>query len=535
MPLNFQNASVLNYNQESQFFGELFRFQNRKTLTVEGLIRDIGNASGVVGILSGVNSFFSNDQDYQNIIINGYNFGNGKIENVNFTEGDDVTLKRYSVNITCYETGNLFNLSGLYYSGIGQSAQNRYDLLDNLTENFSFNRDGQSYGYNHSVSLRMNSGAGLAQSPIALAKSLASSLFASNVPFGFLTSGENQSLGYKTYNETYNEITNECSFSEDYTRPVNNSGFLFTRTNSFQLAENGVASVSENADIENLSGNLDTKVFNSLDVLIDAISSGAYSRCNDVFNRYASSGAYPLYTGYQSFSKNLLHFENKASYSINYTNDIRQTNNCSWEYKIDVNKNGRNYIVSENGNIIGHGIPQTEGILRAKALFPVIKSGCYSRVYSAYVDYANSPIPLKRISESTVNSHFNGSIGYGFTFSDSPIYNEGVSGVKVKKISVNDENPTTLINKFEIFNAKEIVQKQQNSTLGTRNLGLELSLTSDHDFSIIKTYAKNVANQYVPTGENAHIAGLNYTYSPVEKKFNLNVNWNFNAGAELFI
>ena len=527
MPIDLQNVSVLSYTQNSQFFGEAFRYQNQKSLSIEGVLFDVNNFDGVSGVASGIRAMFTGDQNYQNITINGYNFGNGKITNIRFNEGNDVRLKSYSADIICYETGNLFNLSGTQYTGIAPSTGNRYDLLDSLSENFSYNRNGESFGYNHSVSLKMSSGNGVTQSPITLAKSLAASLINSNTPFGMFTSGENQSLGLKTYNESYNVITNECSFSEEYQRPINTSGLLFTRTNSFDLGDNGISSVTENCSIKNISGNMNALNFNKLEQLVDTISSGSYARCSGIFTGYSEIGAYPLYTGYTAYSKNLSPFSNTAEYTINYTNNPAQVSGCSWSYVNEINKDGRYYNVSENGSIIGHGIPQDDGFYRAKNMFTNVKAGSYARAYSFYTGQANTPLNIKKISESSSRSQFEGNVQYNLGFSDNPVYMDGVSGVKSQEISVSDTIPTQLINKFEIFNVNEIVQPQNNSTMGARSLSLDFNLTRDANISTVKALAKTLANSYVPSGSDIYINNLSHNYSPIEKKFSLNVGWSF--------
>ena len=371
--LNFENAAVLSYSQNSQFFGQVFRYQNQKSLSVQGVIRDEANYSGVSGIGYKINQFFSGDNDYQPILINGYDFGTGKITSVSFDQGNDVRLKNYTVDIICYESGNLFNLTGLYYSGIQDSNNAPYHLLDNLSEDFSYNKNGASFGYSHSVNLKFNSAANVPQSPIGMAKSLASKLIYSNVPFGFLISGENTGIGRKTYNESYDLITNECSFVENYERPTNNNGLLYTLTNSFERNENGIASVGEEANIKNVTGVLRPEYFNENWIEMGGLLTGAFSRCSGVFSRYAEVNSYSLYTGYTTLSKTINPFEGVATYNINFTNNPAQLSGYSWNYTHEITKSDRYYNVNENGSVLGHGTPQTVGLNAANNGYSVIK------------------------------------------------------------------------------------------------------------------------------------------------------------------
>jgi hypothetical protein len=239
------------------------------------------------------------------------------------------------------------------------------------------------------------------------------------------------------------------------------------------------------------------------------------------------ANSYPLYTGYTSYSRNLTPFAHVAEYSISYTNDPRQVSGCSWEYTTEINKDGRYYNVSENGSILGHGIPQNDGYNRAKNLYPRIKSGVSSRIQDFYTNYVDTALTLKKIEENQLYSQFNGNVEYNFAFSDNPIHNNGVSGVKTQQITINDSLPTQMSNSFEIFNTKEIVQQQANATLGNRTIEIELSLTRTHSFNTIKQFAKNKVNENIPDGSDVYINNINYTYSPTEKKFSLNASWNF--------
>lgn len=525
--LNFENASILSYNQTSSFFGNSFRYQNQKNLTIEGILRVTGNTSGVSGMQNAISGFFRNDIDYTPVIVNGYNFGRGKINSVSMSEGNDVRVKPYTVSVTCYETGNLYNLTGIYYSGIGQSTGNRYDLINDFSENFSFNRDGETYGYTHDISIQLNSGFGVTQTPINLAKAFATSLINNNVPFGFLTSGENQLLGFKVYNESYNRINNQCSFTETYSRPKNTSGLLFTRVNSYDLGPDGITRVSENGNIKNISGNLAPSRFTGLAALVDTISSGAYARCNSIFTSYSSPTSYPLYSGYESYTKSINHFANTASYDISFSNNPVQISGCSWRYSNEITKEDRFYSVTENGSIIGHGIPQNSGYQAAMNIYNNVKAGAFTRNYQFYASNVSYPLSLKRVAESKNYSQFNGNVDYSFSFSDNPINNEGVSGIKTREISVNDSIPMKLINKFQIFNTAEIVQAQENATLGNRSLNLQFSLTKDHNFTTVKSAAKQIVNSYIPVEEDSFINSLDFSYNPNQKRFSLNVGWTF--------
>jgi hypothetical protein len=271
---------------------------------------------------------------------------------------------------------------------------------------------------------------------------------------------------------------------------------------------------------------------NKLTQLVDAVSLNSFDRCSGVFSSYSTLGAHPIYTGYNTYSKNLNPFSKTAEYTVSYSNDPKQISGCSWNYTSQITRNGRYYEVVENGNILGHGSPQNEGYPKARTFYNTVKSGAYARNYTIYTGYIDTAaMTLKRVSESKTSSQFNGTVNYNFGFSDNPINNNDANGVKIQEISVNDSIPTQLLNKYELFNNGEIVQPQENSTLGNRSLDIQFSLTRNHNFNSVKTYARTTANSYIPTGEDVFLNSLSYTYNPIQKKFSLNAGWTFQRDA----
>src|SRR4051794_5707249 len=107
---NFSNARLLGYEHKHNYLGENINFQVQKHLTVDGSIYNLTNTSGVSGVWSGISGFIQGSDNYQPIIINGTNFGSGRINNINFSEGNDVRYKNYQADITILSTGNLYNL-----------------------------------------------------------------------------------------------------------------------------------------------------------------------------------------------------------------------------------------------------------------------------------------------------------------------------------------------------------------------------------------------------------------------------------------
>ncbi len=524
-------ASVLSYDQQSKFFGSIFRYQNERNLTVRGLVTTLNNTQGISGIDSMIQNYFDTDTDYDSIVINGYNFGAGKVKSVNFDTSNDVKTKSYTIGVTCFQTGNLFNLAGANYSGTQENAAAPYYLLDNLEEKFSFNKNGEKFGYTHGISLRFNSGDGLGTSAIQKAKTLASQLINTNVPFGFLISGENTGIGKKTYNESYDLITSLCSFEEVYEREANNSGLIYYLTNNFNREANGISIVSENAQIEDVLLNPSVRNFNRVASGLNDLLGGSFARCSGILALY-SGVADPLFTGYLSLTKNINSFARVGTYNIVYTNNPAQvTGGYSWEYTNSLDKNIQYYNISENGSIVGHGNPVIDGLNTALSIYPTIQGGISARVNAFYATLVTPQLTLNKTSEVKSSSIFRGGISYSANYTDDPNYATSSAKIKMEGIEISDSYPVQLTNKFNIFNYKEIVQNTNNATLGNRTVNLTLLGTRDSILADMKNYAIGRLNVNIPNGTDTFLNKIDYNYSPQTKEFSASAEWVYQTGA----
>ena len=116
--MNFNNATLLTYNKRFEFLGNTTRFKSVKDLTVQGLLLDLTNSDGVSGIIAQLRVFQTDNDNWQDIVLNGYGFGKGIITKVDFSEGNDIRTKTYTVSISIPETGDFSSLTTGDYSNI---------------------------------------------------------------------------------------------------------------------------------------------------------------------------------------------------------------------------------------------------------------------------------------------------------------------------------------------------------------------------------------------------------------------------------
>jgi hypothetical protein len=530
--LNFENAQVLSLSQNSQFLGSVFRYAVRRELTVEGTLNNLTNFSGVSGIVQQGDSFFSSDSDYQEILINGYSFGRGRINSLNLAEGNDVRIKPYTANITCYLSGDYSSISSNLYSGFS-SVTPYFAQIETISESLTYTRNQNTISREHSLDLQLVSGVN-SLDPKVMARQIARVLFDSVNSFGQVTTGD-FSVGQRLYRESYDVLSNQCSFGESYTRPIETgTGVIFTVNTSFNRDAAGISTVTENGEFELLSPVPNFTGLNLPGQKLNELIGGAYNRCNSVFLNYSGTNTYPLYTGFVSLSRNLIPHESAGNYSVSYTNDPRQISGVSWEYANEINKVGRFYNVTENGFVIGHGNPK-DGFRKAKNFYPAVQSGVFGRVTGFYSDQVQTVFPLYRTSDQKSLSEFEGNVSYSVAFTDDPAYGTNDPLIKTEEITLEDSAPVQKINTFNIFNFKEIVQPAKNSTLGNRSLSVSLVGQPGINLNYFKEYARGKANSFVPTGEDTFLNSLTYSYTPNEKTFELSAGWTFFRDAKVSV
>jgi hypothetical protein len=109
--LVLNNIEILGYNHQNNFFGEKsFHYSTTKTLSIRGYVLDLTNTVGVKDILTDTGQIKNIAQNFQNVIINGVNFGIGKFTSLSFDAGNWVRSTQFNADIEIYKTANLQSL-----------------------------------------------------------------------------------------------------------------------------------------------------------------------------------------------------------------------------------------------------------------------------------------------------------------------------------------------------------------------------------------------------------------------------------------
>ena len=529
--INFQDARLLTLNAENRFFGDIFRYANVSNITVQGSVYNLTNTSGVAGIWSGINGIVSNANDYDDIQIAGTSFGPGRIDNVRFTEGNDVRQKDYQIALSVFNSGNLYNMGGPYYSGI---VTNNLHLIENFSENFSIQIDqNNDYTYEQNVTCRFIANGGN-RNTIPIAQTFAASLFQSSAAFGFFTNqfGHFYNEGAKAlHRETYNLITNECSFSIVYKQPSDAKG-SYSIKYGYQITtdEKGITTVQENGSIIGLGNPIDS----TAEAGYQGEIAGAYSRIQAEYNLYAPSGSYLLNNVIITSKKIVNVTDGTIEYSVSYNNDpaLQWGNTYSWEYTQEIRQTNCVNTITENGRVKGLSLycSYADRFSNALAGYSTVKAMLTTRI-NTFALTANVLTKLRPVNSSESHAALAGEISYQASFTDSL---SDTSSTTIKKVETEivDALPVALVNNFIAFGfdgsqGKEVVQPANIATPGTRGVTVKVYGFRTTAQSDLFGTGIGSLNANLPTGTDPYISAASYTYDATANTLQARASWTF--------
>ncbi len=524
MVLSFPNVSLLGLNQDSRFFGAGFQYASFQRIGIQGLLTDLTQSFGITGTWSGAQGLIStikNNTDYQDLYLNGISFGSGRVESIDFDAGLDVRTKSYKASILVYNSGNLFNFTGAYYSGVNTA---NFQFLDSFNEDYAFDRkQNGGYSYTHNASIRFISGAGQLNA-IGAAQQVARSLFTgSNLGFAFY-SGYTNKQGKRYFTESYNLIDNACDFRETFDFDSDAGNYSALRSNAFELGENGIINVSESATIRGIENPNYQKALSAVGIEM----TGAYYRCSGVAVNYYPSGVMLLTTPIVN-GRTIDIFSNNIGYNVTFTNDPSNSGTYFWNYTRQINRQDGVAGISEEGTILGRGPDRPTAFANAQIGLGTIRAGIAGRVTSLYSSVIGSST---NFLESKAESYapYQGQDTYAYRYSNDPSL---VSNTGVRRIDISEEDTSSIYqyNKINIFNYKEIAQDGHQSTVGSETLKVTMQGDKTATLPIFLNTALNEINTRLPSGNDTYLLECNYSFAPNEGTVDTNVTWVFNKPA----
>jgi hypothetical protein len=523
MQVIFDNASLASFSHRLEYLGDNFNYRNTQQISLRGSLLE--NAfSGVSGIWEQMSGAIEDSVDFSEITINGESFGSGILRSLVFAPGLDVRNKSYSAQVEVFSTGNFYNLTGTYYSGLSGLGAFRLDLVAGLTESFDFVKtEDQTYQYDRNVSIEV-----IGESGVQIAKSVAGLIYGQNflLPFtnAFYPNFYLES-GRKYRREVYNLEKGEFSFDESF-RFQDQDPYIWLYTHSLTFSDKET-SVSENGNFRLV----DVSDPSTLNSLFASGLSGAYTRCNSIYNIYATTGCNLINAPVsQRVNKNT--FVGSMDYSVAYSDNPNNLTGCIWDSTIEIQKNEGTYTVSENGSVRGQGIrtyDPNDQYLRALSCYSGIQSGVYSRISGAFFTTGfnvNCQSGLYLSDSSWNDSEYEGLIDYNFGYTTNQGFNTSGT-IDYTGLTTTIGEPIALFNTHGILNEKEIISPVYlgNSSLGVFSNDITI-FGSGNEFSL--TNFTNVARGLiqVPDGE-CYLSDLEFAFSPKDRRFTMKVDYSY--------
>lgn len=521
MALNFPNVSVLGLTQNARFFDAGFLFSSTRRLTVAGVLLDLTNSFGITGIWTGqegVLATIRNNPNYQPLVLNGVNFGSGRIESITFDPGIDVRTKTYQANITVFDSGNLFNFTGEYYSGINTS---NFQYLQSFNETYSFDKKlNGGYSYTHDASMQFTSGVGSLYS-IGAAQAVARTLFTgSNLGFAFYP-GYTDKQGKRYVSEMYNLISNECAFRETFDFDNDNGNYSATQTVSVQLDEQGIVIATENGNIRGIENPNYQKALSAIGVEM----TGSYYRCSGAVSYYFPTGAL-LLTSPVAQGRSIDIFNNNINYIVSFNNALNNKTGYFWDYTLEVSKQEGVSTVSEQGAVIGRGENSTISFQQAQAGFGLVQAGiagrCGALFTGPYIPTTNY-LASKQQSYSPVK----GQVSYSYQYSNDPTLIAN-AGVRRKNVTIEDNDPVYIYNQLGILNYATILQQDRQATEGAQTVSVAVEGDKTVSLSTFLSSAMSTINSNQPAGTDVRVGNASYTYDVNQNAANVSLTWLYN-------
>lgn len=551
--MNFECAELLSLDHSYDFFGDIFNYRNRQNMTISSRIYGNPSISGAYIVWTGMSGMLVQLNDNIPVLINGVNLGTGRLVSVNFEPGTDVQYKKYKVGIELLKTGNLWNMDTVAYSG-GSHSGYYYNLdvlksgesrwISNLSETFNFQaNNNKTYSYEQSVSFELDqdSSSSIYGSRDELAANLGNLMLAESPGFPFFLSqypSFYKNSGIKYDRESFDIVNGRYSFSRTFNFDTGRP-WIWEYSHSLNYnSTNGESTVTEQGLVKSVAKTGVSKSYYSNLGWTGTVETGIYARC---------SGAYVYAYNSNPFigACNLINYPVDASvlrndcigeiqYSKTYTNNLAQKTGYVFSYTQSIGYDSDGYVtVGENGTYRGLNGGRSVRYAAASGAYYSGQSFITGRLTGIYNNYlklnrsgCNYSGSLTNIQKSETFEEFNGIVSYDYAYSDNPNYYSSGNFRRILN-RYSTTAPIHIVNKFFVPNVGEITQGANQSTLGVFSNNIEIVGTSGVP---LQSYLDSAFSGILqPTGSDVHLIGCNYSFSPLNYIFSLQMDYAFST------
>jgi hypothetical protein len=557
----FNDVELLGYNHENTFFGEQsLQYSSKKIFSIRGYILDLSNSNGSEGVFTKLQQLIESTKEFQNVTINGENFGRGKVTSFSVNADNWVKYTQYEATVEIYESCPLSNLNSPEFNSINLNDKNFY-LLKDFSENFSVSFDTQNKVLDgeHSINIQydaLNTNTPLLVYAQALAKELLKTLPTS------VSSGNYSVRGnFKVLNsENYNLVDGRCGFKRTFSYNNENTGLNYSvkRNVSLNVDAEGIARATETCEIK---GEYDVpSLYDNANSGLQQEISGAKGRCDAVLSAYQTKFniSRPLNDAIIEKNIKINKFEGVINYSISFDNDItRDKDKYTFESIQTLERNDKGiWTASESGDITGNEPVDSKfsKYTSAEQGWSEVKPGIAGRINSFYTTYAkekSSDPVLKLLRYNIDRSKYQGKISYDYAYTDDPeLEFNNVDGITKINIEQSDTGLQPITKAFIIPNSATKYPVLQNRDLkrqGTYTIKVNFEvgcLTEEFDskafYEKALEYISFDSRSDLPLGANGggsintvlasdpkdpYLSSLNYTCNEIDRTAELTAEY----------
>lgn len=494
-------APLLGLNVQSKFLGADIRFANRKVYSLKGTIIN-PTTDGISGIYTDQNSLITGFKDsYFPFSIDGNIVGYPKINSISFDNGPLVRTNGYNIELEVLDSGNPFQFTGVEYGFTGVSGL--FYNIESISENLEFSSDFRTSNRTHSVDITYRTGFNI--NPLLNAKLIASGLIKNIAAYPFITTiGPS---GITTYEERINEFAGNYSVTEKFASTTGNLNYEHFLSWQFQLAENGIITVTENGLVKGYDPNR----YNNAKSGYALAMPGTYNNCQSFYSRYASGTLNNTYLADSRVDDINL---GQITYARAFT-DETGVSTFKWQYSQSLTLEGNFMRTAEQGNIFGlNHISQR--FSTASGAWETIRPGIQQRLSEQYSGYGFTGF-IYNVGRSQTFDRFNGKIDYSYEYSNRNTYSLG-SGIRSLEMTITDQPPLHANVFFNVINAGVIAQSLEATKQGQRTVALDIVAFRETAQTGLLQFTTNKLNERRPLGTSfidPFLNRLSVTYNPL--------------------
>jgi hypothetical protein len=541
--MDFQNVKALNYEHSNKYLGNnSMRYASVVRMTISGYILNLSNTSGALDIFTACKNLSDSLNINQEIIINGINYGLGRITTVSFDSGNWTRVTEYSASIEIEKSAELASFSDSNFQneiiqGVGEYAQH----LEDFSESYDVEYDSNTNFVNGSHSIDIKVSSLFNGDKTLFAKNLADFLFSStNLDVlsqeGFIFPPELKRRDI--YSENYSLIDSSFGFKRNFSYYNSDSCYSKDRSVSVSLKEDGIIDVTESNNIKGEC--LEPDLISSARAGFNSELSGAYSRCNTIFDVYKNVSSDPLINKEVERSVVINNFTGEIEYSITFSNDKRRKNNYTHEYTLELSRDTEGiWEISESGTITGDGVLGTiEKFNTAFSGWSVEKNEIAGRISSIYSKASPKPpsATLKFITKNTKHAVHDGQVGYSYIYTDDFTLDMS-SNIRRTILRIDENKGTRIHNDFIIpgGSAKYVVAQTLNqSNQSERAVNGELEISSSTlPFKGIDFFnqAVSLSNSKKGSGSDLYLDNFSFSSDEIEQSVSFQGSYKYSASS----